>query len=82
MTAHPNRSRAAAAANPAPADVRAAREAAGLTQTQAAHLIHSTLRAWQEWEAANRRMHAGLWELFLLKTHRLRQKRLRQKPRS
>jgi putative transcriptional regulator len=64
MTSHPNRSSSTAAGNPTPAAVRAAREAAGLTQTQAAHLIHSTLRAWQEWEAGNRRMHPGLWELF------------------
>lgn len=54
-------------ASPAPTDIRAARAAAGLTQTQAAVLIHSTLRAWQEWEAGNRQMHPGLWELFLLK---------------
>jgi putative transcriptional regulator len=53
---------------PTPAEVRAAREAAGLTQTAAATLIHSTMRAWQEWEAGNRRMHPGLWELFRLKT--------------
>ena len=44
--------------------VRDARESAGLTQTEAATLIHSTMRAWQEWEAGNRRMHPGLWELF------------------
>lgn len=54
-------------ASPAPADIRAARAAAGLTQTEAARLIHSTLRAWQEWEAGNRQMHPGLWELFRLK---------------
>jgi hypothetical protein len=27
-----------------------------------------TLRAWQDWEAGNRRMHAGLWALYLLRT--------------
>lgn len=54
-------------ASPSPADIRAARAAAGLTQTEAARLIHSTLRAWQEWEAGNRQMHPGLWELFRLK---------------
>lgn len=54
-------------ASPSPADIRAARAAAGLTQTEAARVIHSTLRAWQEWEAGNRQMHPGLWELFRLK---------------
>ena len=58
---------------PTPADIIAARKAAGLTQTQAAHLVHGTLRAWQGWEAPDsqpgaRRMHPGLWELFRLKT--------------
>jgi DNA-binding transcriptional regulator YiaG len=53
---------------PKPEQVRKAREAAGLTQQQAAQLIHGTVRAWQEWEAGNRRMHPGLFELFLLKT--------------
>lgn len=64
MGAHPNRGPKGPSANPTPEQVRAAREAAGLTQTQAATLIHSTMRAWQEWEAGNRRMHPGLWELF------------------
>lgn len=54
-------------ASPAPPDIRAARKAAGLTQTEAARLVHGTLRAWQEWEAGNRQMHPGLWELFGLK---------------
>lgn len=56
--------------SPKPSQVRAAREAAGLTQTAAAALIYCTLRGWQEWEAGNRRMHPALWELFQLKTKR------------
>jgi DNA-binding XRE family transcriptional regulator len=44
------------------------RRAAGLTQAQAASLVHASLRAWQQWERGDRRMHAGLWELFLIKT--------------
>lgn len=64
---HPNRSRASPAANPAPEAIRAAREAAGLTQTEAAGLIYSTLRTWQDWEAGARRMHPGLWELWHIK---------------
>lgn len=59
--------------SPLPAEVRAAREKAGLTQTEAAALVHGTLRAWQGWEAPTgqpdaRKMHPGLWELFQLKT--------------
>ena len=67
MTAHPNRGRPTAASNPTPEAIRAAREAAGLTQTAAAALIHGTMRAWQDWEAGARRMHPGLWELFRVK---------------
>lgn len=52
---------------PAPEDVFSARKNAGLTQAQAADLIHSGRRAWQEWESGNRRMHPGLWELFNIK---------------
>lgn len=59
-------------ANPAPFDVRAAREAAGLTQTEAAGLVHTSCRTWQQWEAeadstSHRRMHPAFWELFRLK---------------
>jgi DNA-binding transcriptional regulator YiaG len=50
--------------NPQPADIRAARLSAGLTQTQAASLVHSSLRAWQQWEAGDRRMHPAFWHLF------------------
>jgi DNA-binding transcriptional regulator YiaG len=55
------------ARNPTHEEIRAAREAASLTQTAAAELIHSTLRTWQDWEAGIARMHPGLWELFLVK---------------
>lgn len=76
MTNHPNRGQRGPASNPTPGEIRAAREAAGLTQMQAAALIHGTLRAWQNWEAppddANaRRMHPGLWELFRIRAARL-----------
>ena len=72
---HPNRSKhtSSAASSPSPAQVRAAREAAGITQSEAAAKIHGTLRAWQNYEAdegmpEHRRMHPGLFELFLIKT--------------
>lgn len=54
---------------PTPAEVVAAREAAGLTQTAAAAKIYTTLRTWQAWEAhTKRKMHPAIYELFLIKT--------------
>ena len=53
---------------PTPADVKSARAAAGLTQTQAAALIYKKLLAWQRYESGNRSMDVALYELFLLKT--------------
>lgn len=50
--------------NPNPADIRAAREAAGLTQTAASSLIYCGLRAWQQWESGERRMHPAFWRLW------------------
>ncbi|WP_408611822.1 helix-turn-helix domain-containing protein [Chitiniphilus purpureus] len=51
-----------------PQQIREARHNAGLTQTQAAELVHARMRAWQEWEAGNRAMPGAAWELFLIKT--------------
>lgn len=56
-------------APPNPEAIRAAREAAGLTQTAAAALVYSTCRAWQKWEGGEARMHPGMFELFLIKTN-------------
>jgi putative transcriptional regulator len=63
---HPNRSKKSpsAARNPRPEEVRAAREAAGLTQTEAAELIYCEMRTWQDWEGGQRRMHPAFWELW------------------
>lgn len=52
---------------PSAANIRAAREAAGLTQAQAAALILSTERTWQSWEQGERHMPLGKWELFRIK---------------
>lgn len=82
MVSHPNRPRKIGGPRPGttpkPAEIREARESVGMTQTEAAQVIYSTLRAWQEWEAepredstAGRRMHPGLFELFLIKTGKL-----------
>jgi DNA-binding transcriptional regulator YiaG len=71
MTNHPNRTKNHPSRNPRPDEVLAARKAAGLTQTEAARVIHSGMRAWQEWEAGNTRMHPAFWELFRLKAAQL-----------
>ena len=70
MPTHPNRSKLnpSPARNPKPADILAAREKAGLNQTEAAALLYSTQPAWQRWEAGERPMHPAFWELFRLKT--------------
>lgn len=71
MTNHPNRSRRAnPAAKPTPEEIRAARIAAGLTQREAAALIYATQSAWEDWEQGRRRMHPGLFKLFLIKVDR------------
>jgi DNA-binding transcriptional regulator YiaG len=62
-------------ANPPPApptkeEIRAARKAAGITQAEAANLIHHKLRNWQRWEYGENTMHPALWELFRLKASR------------
>ena len=68
---HPNRSRSNPAANPTPEQVKADRQAAGLTQSQAAALIHVNLRTWQQWEGGERRMHPAFWQLYLIKSKQL-----------
>ena len=68
MPNHPNRSRdGLPSRNPAPSEIKAAREAAGLSATEAAALLHTSYRAWKQWEDGDRRMHPAFWELFLLK---------------
>jgi putative transcriptional regulator len=54
--------------SPRPDALRSARENAGLSQTDAAALVHASLRGWQQWEAGDRRMHPAMWELFEIKT--------------
>jgi DNA-binding transcriptional regulator YiaG len=56
-----------------PNQIKKARQDAGLTQTQAAKLIGSTLRTWQNWEAPegsgnHRQMPEPAWRLFQLLT--------------
>ena len=52
--------------SPQPDQVNVTRKALGLTQKEFAEMIHCSLRAWQLWEAGDRTMSAGLWELFVI----------------
>lgn len=54
--------------------VRSAREAAGLTQPEAAQLVYLNRgETWSEYERGLRPIDAARWELFLIKTgqHRM-----------
>jgi DNA (cytosine-5)-methyltransferase 1 len=70
MTIAPRRGRPIT--QPTPDQIKAAREAAGLTQTEAANLAWVKLRTWQDWEYAKTPIQLGLWELFLIKIGRRR----------
>lgn len=48
--------------------VRAMREDLGLTQQQAADVVHVDARTWRKWELAEREMHPAFFELFRIKT--------------
>ena len=39
----------------------------GYTQKEAAALVHVSLRAWQLWEAGDRKMPPAAWELCAIK---------------
>lgn len=53
---------------PTPAEIKAARLAAGLTQREAAALVHrNDYRRWSEWENGHVQMPPAEWELFNLK---------------
>lgn len=51
-----------------PTAIRAARTAAGHTQTEAGQIVGGTLRTWQDWEAGKREMPEAAWHLYLLRT--------------
>ena len=50
---------------PTPDAIRAAREAAGLTQAAAALLVHVDPRTWRRWESGSTRMHPAIWDAFV-----------------
>jgi len=52
---------------PAPQQIRQARRDAGLTQAQAAALVHRKARIWQMAEAGDIEIDLAVWELFLIK---------------
>lgn len=58
--------------NPTPENIKSARTVAGLTQNEAAQVVHVNLRTWQKYEAGNQKMMPGLYELFLIKTEQLK----------
>lgn len=72
MAPHSNRSKhkPLPGREPRPEEVRQYRDAAGLTQQQAADVIYTSLRNWENWEQGygERRMPASAFELFLLRT--------------
>lgn len=63
---------------PTPAQIRCKRRKHGLTQSQAAALVHVTLRTWQMWEAENVKSSVkiplGTWELFTIKADKKKMK--------
>lgn len=54
--------------SPTKEQIQQARKDAGLTQVQAAELVYSTRRTFQDWEYGVSPMHPAIWELFLIKT--------------
>ena len=72
MTPHSNRSKKSpkAGREPRPEELLVFRQRSGLTQAQAADLIYTSPRNWQNWEQGSdgRSMPASAFELFMLKT--------------
>ena len=77
MTSHPRRS-TRILPPPTPDAIRAAREAAGHSQRQAALTLAVAPRTWQFWEDAQRGMPAGKLQLYLLLTGQTTVARARQ----
>lgn len=61
--------------NPNPSDVTSLRTKlqieidCGITaaQDKCAYLLHTSRRAWQQWECGDRKMHPAFWELINIK---------------
>lgn len=69
MTTHPRRSTwRSALPEPQPDEIRRCREAAGMTQAQAAATAGlAGWRQWSAWESGERRPPSQAWELWLLR---------------
>lgn len=52
---------------PAPAQIKATRKDAGLTQAEAAKLVYCSREAWSKWEVGSNQMPRAYWELFKIK---------------
>ncbi len=70
-TNHPNRGRGSPSRNPQAADITTMRESVGLSVKEAADLVHTTYRAWLQWESGDRRMHPAFLDLFNRKIARM-----------
>lgn len=53
--------------SPAPAEIRAARQAVGLTQRQAGALIYVSDETWRSWESGRNPLMPALWELWQMR---------------
>lgn len=49
---------------PKPVTIRKVREAAGISQTEAASIVYVSLRTWQNWEAGKHNINPMLWDCF------------------
>jgi putative transcriptional regulator len=50
--------------SPTPQEIKEARANAGIAQKNADEILHTSIRAYQQWEAGDRAMHPAFWELF------------------
>lgn len=70
MTNHPNRKKIFGlklTERPTAAQVKAIREAEGMTQEEAAAFVHVSTRTWQAWELDQNPMSIATWEHWHLK---------------
>lgn len=69
---------------PTPAQIRQAREKAGLTLGEAAALVHYHGETWRNWERPDgsqaRQMPVAAWELFHIKVERMKEAEATPRP--
>ena len=64
---------------PTPAEIVSIRNAAGLTQEEAANLIYKTRQSWINWETGILKMNLANFELFCFKTKTLIEEREKER---